>query len=90
MKGEQAYEVVVTKSKTTVKDTNCDTLTNYMEHSPSWEANSSSASQKIPRILWNPEVHYHVHKSPPLVPTQSHSNPDHDLPPDSWRSILIL
>jgi len=25
-----------------------------MEHSPSWEANSHSASQEIPSTLWNP------------------------------------
>jgi hypothetical protein len=26
-----------------------------MEQSPSWEANKSSASQEIPRVLWNTE-----------------------------------
>ena len=33
--------------------------TDSMEQSPSWEANRSSASQEILRILWN-----HVHRSP--------------------------
>jgi hypothetical protein len=30
-------------------------LTNSMEQSPSWEANRSSASQEIPRIIMEPE-----------------------------------
>jgi hypothetical protein len=41
---------------------------NSMEQSPSWEANSHSASQEIPCLLLNPKVHHHVHWSLPLVP----------------------
>jgi hypothetical protein len=43
-------------------------LTYSTEQSPSREANWFSASQEIPRILWNPKVHYHLYKCPPPVP----------------------
>jgi hypothetical protein len=61
-----------------------------MKLSPSWETANCAATQELPNILWNPKIHYRVHKpfhwslssARSILSTPSH--------PISLRSILIL
>lgn len=56
---------------------------NAMEKCPSWEAYSSSASQKF-TALWNPKLDYCIHKCPPHVPVLSQINPVH------WTCFFVI
>jgi hypothetical protein len=64
--------------------------THSTAYSPSWEANPFAVIQEIPRILWNPKVHYYIHKCPPPLSTLIQLNPVQPPHPTSWRPILIL
>jgi hypothetical protein len=56
-------------------------LTNHtMLHSPFTEADSSSASHKIPLTLWNPEFRYCSQK-PAIAPVLRQINPVRSFPP---------
>jgi len=63
-------------------------LTYSMEQSPSWEVNRFAASQETPRILWNPKVHYRLHKYLPPVSILSQLDPVH-TPTSKFVNIHI-
>jgi hypothetical protein len=56
---------------------------------PPRDAASCAATQQLPYSLRNPQVHYRVHKSPPLAPTLNQINPNHNTP-SYPRRILIF
>ena len=61
-----------------------------MDQSLCWIANRFSATQEIPRILWNSKIHYQIHKCTPSFPIRASSIQSILPHPTSWRSVLIL
>jgi hypothetical protein len=61
---------------------------NSMEQTLSWEANSGSDSQEIPRLYGIRRFIYLVHKSPPLDPILSQMNSVHNFHHISVSHIL--
>jgi hypothetical protein len=58
------------------------------ELSHSWEATNCAATQELPSIFGNSNVHHRVHKSPPLVSILSQIDSVHNIP--SYLSKIHL
>ena len=75
--------------KSTVLSKKTDFIFTYStEQRLSWEANSFSTSQETPRVLWNPNYRYRIHKFLPPVPILSQLDPSH-IPTSHFLKIHL-
>jgi hypothetical protein len=65
-------------------------LSSHLLHAAESLRSQQVLSQEIPCILWNPMIHYCVHKCPTPIPILSPIDPIHAPNPTPSRSILIL
>jgi hypothetical protein len=65
-------------------------LSDLIQRNPCCEANSSSACQEIPRILWNQKVRDRFHNSPTRFPTPSQMNSVYAFSSYSFKIFDII
>jgi len=63
-------------------------ITYFLEQSLSWEGNKFSAGQVIPRFLWNPKIHYNIHKYSQTFAVLSQLDPVHN--PTSYFLKVVI
>ena len=71
--------------------TDIETSLNYLHgEEPLMISQQFIRQSRTPHTSSNPEVHYRVHNSPPLVPVLCQTNAVHNLRPIPSKSVLIL
>jgi hypothetical protein len=65
-------------------------LTNSTDLNTSRDVASCAVTQELPNILWNPKVHYRVHKSSLLIPILNKINPVYTTSSDLSKTYISI